>query len=700
MKGILRSSGFGKNILNKLSSPIYLHKKKIIELLHFASRISLSLLIITLLLRVLELVQLIWVKPPTGMNLNPELIGIVTDFGAFSNFGLILLAVGIVFMWNKYIYKIILHSIGVMYIFICMSSVLFFITALVPLDQSIFTYSIGEITETIKSSQIGAAGLGFILISLTVYLFVFRFTNKIKTIYWLIPFVFLFGAVIIYPFSRTLIKKQKNLLDKNLALSKADYFIYKSYRYFKKAGYKKTGINSNEINLFLKFRNEDGFYKKASAEGKSLTNKDDIPEIAKYPLLHHNTFNPLDDYFLEFTEKPNIVLIIMESLGSRFLNSEKDPVCFVPFLDSLKNESLYWENCFSTSERTFGVLPSVLGSLPYGNKGFSEMAVLPEHLSITSLLKESGYYTSFFYGGWTGFGGMNQLLIKQRIDYLSDYYSAKYKAMEKKSDGFAWGYPDGEMIKRSFEVIDNIKTPLFNLYLTLSSHGPFSIPEREKYLTQIEKMLTVNNHEKNEYITRNIDPYISMLYADDCLRGLFEGYKKDSLYKNTIFIITGDHHMHELGAENALEIYHVPLIIHSALLKKSGQFKAVIGHHDIAPSLINLLGSRGILHAPKVCHWLGYGLETNNNGNNKFLPLMQNNKEIGACIFGNYFYSENKLYRFKTGECISPVDDNPVKINIEKRLDNFRKINNYVSLDQYIIPIKYTLENKKYNTIK
>jgi hypothetical protein len=35
------------------------------------------------------------------------------------------------------------------------------------------------------------------------------------------------------------------------------------------------------------------------------------------------------------------------------------------YLDSLIPKSLYWENFVSNAGRTFGALPSILGSLPY-----------------------------------------------------------------------------------------------------------------------------------------------------------------------------------------------------------------------------------------------------------------------------------------------------------------------------------------------
>jgi uncharacterized sulfatase len=46
---------------------------------------------------------------------------------------------------------------------------------------------------------------------------------------------------------------------------------------------------------------------------------------------------------------------------------------FTPFLDELSGKSLYWANFLATQGRTFGALPSILGSLPYAEKGFTNL---------------------------------------------------------------------------------------------------------------------------------------------------------------------------------------------------------------------------------------------------------------------------------------------------------------------------------------
>ena len=676
----------------------------LINFLKFHSSITLSLLTVTFCLRCFELIQMVWIKPLTNNSLNAELIGIISDLGAFSLVAIVYLGIGCLFFWNKIAYKSILFLFSVVYIVINLSTVLFFLTALVPMDQSMFTYSIEEMFVIVKSTQLGLTGILFIIFPFIIFSLSFLFLQKKNTPVWLVSTLLVIGLIGAKPLVSDLITNEVNLHNKRIALNKADYFMRKVFQHFQKEdNTTNSPIRDEKItaqNQFIKFRQEDIFYQKAS-------NESNIPKIKginleQYPFIHQNKYNPLKDYFKEIREKPNVVFIIVESLGQRFFDKQKNPISFTPFLDSLKDNSLYWNNCFSSSERTFGVLPSILGSLPYGQKGFNDLANIPEHLSLTSLLQNNGYYSSFFYGGWIGFHGMERLLKKQKFDFLSYRYPSSYKKIAANKDGFSWGYADHLMMDRSFFVIDSLKkSPMLNVYLTLSTHSPFIIPNRDKHEQYIKNQLKkVGKKGQHEMILKNIEPFISVVYSDQSIRTLFDEYKNRGLYDNTIFVITGDHVMHELGTQSESEIYNVPLIIHSPLLTKTEEFNSVNSHHDIAPSLVNLLAGQNIIKTPEIFNWMGYGLEPNNEPNSKFIPLMQNNKGIKACVYKNHFYSTNsELYKFNNGQHPTKTENKELQSEIEKRLNNFKQVNAYTCLNNFICPIDIAYYNKSFELV-
>ncbi|MDD2563359.1 MAG: LTA synthase family protein [Salinivirgaceae bacterium] len=641
-----------------------------------------------------------WIRSLSANSLMPELWGFISDFAALSKFGVVLLFIGFLFFWNKCVKNIFIQVLSVVYIFISVASVYFFLTALVLLDHSVFTYSLSDIFETLISSQFAFLTYVFFAIPFVFYFMFYWLGSKIKFLPQISLVILLLGIVahlVVIRFQND----QYDLIQQNLRTSKVDYFITKGMAYFSKST--ESGSDNEDIQKkeFLKHRQADGFYSKATGMQIANIPYADVPEMFMYPLLHKNNYSPLDNYFQPFPKTPNIVLIVVESLNGRLFNPKEGFLKHMPFLDSLKNNSLYWSNCYSTSERTFGVLPSILGSLPYGERGFSELNPLPEHLSVTQILSQNGYFSSFFYGGWIYFQGMGNLLKYQKIDYLSESFPSHYKPMDKDSSGFAWGYPDGEVYKRSFEVLDSVKRdPFFNIYMTVSTHHPFSIPNRDKYW---KKMQSLANKNPKSLITKaimaNPEPYIAFAYADDCLRYLFSGYKKRNLYENTIFIITGDHHAHEIGSKNMLEMFHVPLIVYSPKLKNPGHFDAVVSHLDIAPTLINFLRNQQHITSSEIVHWMGYGLETNNKANKKFIPLMRNNKEIDLCVYGQYFYNQGHLFTFTNGQNIVRTTDDDVHRMISGRLKSFAMTNKYVTQNQFIVSPRIIYANSEFNTL-
>ena len=86
--------------------------------------------------------------------------------------------------------------------------------------------------------------------------------------------------------------------------------------------------------------------------------------------------------------------------------------------------------------------------------------------------------------------------------------------------------------------------------------------------------------------------FSALLYTDDQIRKYFDKAKHQPEFKNTIFIITGDHYSWGAGNayQNPLKRYHVPMCIYSPLLSKKGvKINALNSHFNLTPSLLALL---------------------------------------------------------------------------------------------------------------
>jgi lipoteichoic acid synthase len=407
---------------------------------------------------------------------------------------------------------------------------------------------------------------------------------------------------------------------------------------------------------------------------------------SEYPLVREF---PYDDVLGPFLNKgetpPNIVVIIAEGLGRDFVGEGARYGGFVPYLDSLTRQSLYWENFLSNSGRTFGVMPSLLGSLPFGEKGFNELDYkMPRHLSLIRLLKENSYRVNFMYGGNKNFDKKDVFLEREQVDLIMDEskFGETYHKAAGDASGFTWGYPDGDVFRKAIDLLaDQRPGPRMDIYLTMSTHEPFIPPNRAYYLKQFAEKVTAMglSEEKREQWYTYRDQFASLLYFNDAVRYLMEQYALRPDYANTIFIITGDHRIIPIPSATKIDRYHVPLIIASPMVKEPVRFSSVSSHLDVTPSILAYLKQNHAIRIPSTAHWLGNGIDTAREFRNVHsIPFMRVKEEIADYLDGNTFISGEQVFTLREGMDIEEVQDDVRYAEVKAKLDKFKQINKYV----------------------
>jgi len=365
-------------------------------------------------------------------------------------------------------------------------------------------------------------------------------------------------------------------------------------------------------------------------------------------------------------------------------------------LDSLMDKSLYWENNLSTSGRTFEVLPSTLASVPFGDRGFTELAEdMPDHLSLISILKTQANYTSSFtYGGEAHFDNMDIFLNRQGIDKIIDNtnFGTGYKKMPPSAtSGFSWGFGDKEIFRRYIDEIkaDNTASPRMDVILTLAIHSPFVVANQDYYISKFnERLEKLELSEKTKNFNRNYQQQFStVLYFDDALRYFFSEFKKLPSFNNTIFVITGDHRMPEVPISTQLDRFHVPLVIYSPMIKKPAKFSSLVTHFDITPSLLAMLDADSIISRPKAAAWIGHGLDDEEDFRvaNAY-PLMRNKNEILDYIDDERMLANKVIYQVYENMNIETVDEPDKEKELEAKLNNFLLKNKHACKNNKLIP--------------
>jgi lipoteichoic acid synthase len=418
-----------------------------------------------------------------------------------------------------------------------------------------------------------------------------------------------------------------------------------------------------------------------------------------YPLLRKfsSQNDVLGQYLKLKPQKPNIILIIVEGLGRDFSGEDAQYPGFTPFLDSLSQKSLFWTNFVSNAGRSFGAIPSILGSVPFGNSGFLELTKLPSHISLIPLLKNYNYKTSYFEGGDAQFDRKLNYLTNEGMENIIDQnsYGASY-TKNPSENGFSWGYPDKEIFKKTLTELSSSGQPRFDLIMTITNHEPFTFNGKESYLTRVKDIADKSNFsdDQREVMDKYKDVFSTLLYTDDAIKDFINQYKSNSNYENTIFIITGDHRLIPIPQKDNICKFHVPLIIYSPMQTKAEKFKGICSHMDIMPSIVALLNNKYHEKNIEKVPWIGLGLSNATTFiNNHDIPLTKYKGAFKDYISGNLFLSDNTMYKIDEKFRIEADFSSENQMIINKKFLEHQKVNTYVTQNNKIIPPEMVVEN-------
>ena len=516
--------------------------------------------------------------------------------------------------------------IGTVMLLVSNAMIMYYMSAYIPLDKVFFDYSVEELIYISQStgSFVWWGYVGLLLIP-AVFLWVSGKEVKLDKLWVKVWLALAFAGLWVWQVPQWM---YSNVEGKNTVCNKQEFFwrsLFKRDAPFSRFDAKDLEQQRERILDFQSMFPEDEFVD------------------YRYPFAHvDHSPDVLSAYFdLNPDTMPNLVFIISEGLSREFSGYNSKYPSATPFLDSLADQSLCWLNCMSSSQRTIGVLPSMFGSLPFGKRGFMQSSNCPRFHSLVGILKDNGYYPSFYYGGWLCFDDMCYFLSDMGVEgYLPDYTTYP------KDIQSTWGLYDEYLFSESLKLRTSNLSPFtshLDIYLTLTTHDPFDYPDKERYTERYKAMLR-KRHQLEEIQPSQYEQYASYLYYDDCLRKFFADYRQVPGYENTIFVITGDHCFNAQSEE--LDKYHVPFIVWSPMLKESRRFPAMVAHRDVTPSFLALLKQCYHIDTPEVVSWINTGLDTSSVFRaNTFTPQLKSSRKMDNFVYKDFFYDEGVVYQ-------------------------------------------------------
>lgn len=275
------------------------------------------------------------------------------------------------------------------------------------------------------------------------------------------------------------------------------------------------------------------------------------------------------------TDRPNILLIILEGFGGSFVEELEGLPDVSPNLKRLSNEGVFFTNCYAGSFRTDrGTVCSLSGfpGLPTTSvmKIPSKSRTLP---SFAEVLAESGYSTDFLYGGDINFTNMKSFLLGHGYQHVTA--DVDFSPSERSTN--AWGVTDEITFDRLFNQIQQReKGPWHTAFLTLASHEPFEVPY----------------HRLEEPIPN------AFAYTDSCLGDFIDRLKQTPAWDSLLIVCLPDHGFCYPRAREYYDPrnFRIPLLWLGGAVKEPRRIDKIMCQTDLMNTLLSQLrcGSRRV----------------------------------------------------------------------------------------------------------
>ena len=273
---------------------------------------------------------------------------------------------------------------------------------------------------------------------------------------------------------------------------------------------------------------------------------------------------PLREYrFTEPALQRNIVIILLESFSDYGIHkSERDGIPL--YFNRIKHEGIYFPNFYSNGFHTYIGLFSSLFGMPnvYGKSIMKRNEGQQEFSGILNILKQLGYREYFGVPHDPNFDNMAGFLRENGVGTVVSQFD--FPQSEVLS---TLGVADHKMFEKMNELFRDSQQPFIGVMLSSNNHGPWIIPEVPG------KQFVSTFH-----------------YTDWALQHFLEIAAREDYFKNTIFVITGDHGKAETPIYDFdLQATHIPCLIYNPNLIEPRMVHNITGHIDLTQMLLGLL---------------------------------------------------------------------------------------------------------------
>ena len=334
-------------------------------------------------------------------------------------------------------------------------------------------------------------------------------------------------------------------------------------------------------------------------------------------------------------EKPNVVVVILESFASYKSSLSGNPVDPSPHMKEIAQNGIYFKNYFTPSTGTARSIYCTITSLPdvelQGTSSRNPL-IVNQHSIIEDF---KGYEKHYFIGGSASWGNIRGML-NQSMDNLHLHEEESYES--PRTD--VWGISDIDLFREAHKSLMSAKEPFFSIIQTSGNHRPYTIPQ-ESYGFEIRTDVTDNEVQK--YGFASVEEYNSFRFMDHSIGHFMKLAKESDYYKNTIFVFWGDHGISGSTGEHVtpgegrsnldLGSFRVPFVIYSPLLKEPKVYDKVVSEVDAMPTIAS------VANVPYISTGLGRDMfDTRFDTSSYAFTISHSSNPVIGLIGEKYYY--------------------------------------------------------------
>ncbi|MDU4952642.1 MULTISPECIES: LTA synthase family protein [Clostridium] len=373
--------------------------------------------------------------------------------------------------------------------------------------------------------------------------------------------------------------------------------------------------------------------------------KDDMKAIDEW--YKENDENLPDNKYKGILKGKNVIFLQVESLESFVINETVDGQEITPNINKMLNNSYYFNNIYdnvNNGTSADGDLISNTSLYPVRQGATYFRYAFNKYNSLANILESENYKTISVHPERSG--NWNWRTNHKNFGFETTYDINDYKLDEIIGPGLS----DGSFFKQTVDFIKDEKTPFFLHAATLTSHGPFDIPDNKKELN-------LSDNIKDTILGAYFQ---SIRYVDNEIGNLVKYLNDNKLMNNTVLVIYGDHsgphkfYQDKIEAINGIKEQwkspekKVPFIIYNPSI--NGEIRDVIGGQvDMMPTVLYALGvekdkyintvmGRNLLNTKRNFTVLNFGEIVGNPNTKEEEQHIKNAIPIANKIIeGNYF---------------------------------------------------------------